>query len=125
MNKKIAETLNEKGILNDYGIVENGHPWIYLYIPGQRDMLPSAWVLTVKGMEFKKAAWYEHGSRHYSYMGVQRRKERLTEVLEWVEVNFPDIKMVKSPFSRFDLIPEADLKKALEGKLEGKDRRLG
>jgi hypothetical protein len=113
MSKK-ADYLRSKKVYNDLGIISKGHPMISVYSAMSREVTPSRVAITVKGKEFS-GPWYERGELWFTYHSKEGRDEAYRRAFAWVEENFPGMKMVKSPFSRYDYVPEKDLERLMEG----------
>ncbi len=113
--KEMVEKLRAKKIYNEFGITKDGHPFIHIRLPDSRDVSPKAVVLSIKGRNFKDTAWYQYGSKWFSFHNVESRKDAIKEAFAWVAEHYPKMKMVTSPLGRFSWIPEEDLNEALKG----------
>lgn len=119
---KMTEKLNKKGLHNNYNITSVGNPIVDLHTSvDSRDATVPAVTLSIKGKAFEGVSWYQHGSKWFTYMGVEQRKVAYQKAFDWIEKRFPGMKMVKSPFDRFAYVPEEDLKRALEHKEDQDD----
>ena len=92
----LKDALEKIGIHNPHNLCSNGMPVVY-YSEGH-SVIGKAWVVAVKGKEFKDTAWYEHGNKRFSYYGKQGREDSLKEALEFVKQLLPNVEMVKGPW---------------------------
>lgn len=111
---KITDKLHAVGIHNSYAIVARGHPLISIHTPHGREVIPRAVTLELIGRKFKSAVYYEHGAKWFTYQGKEGRDEAYEKAFVWVKNYAPNMKMVKSPFTSYDYIPEEDLKIAIK-----------
>lgn len=116
---KLAEQLRTIGIFNWHDLCANGHPMIWRRVKsGSRDVIPSAWMLSIKGKIFKHRAWYDHGAMSFSDHGWTNWREAVAAPLAKCKELFPDLEMVKGPWPN-TYVPKCDLDAAKAKLKEG------
>lgn len=97
---KVTEQLREFGIFNPIGFYGT-EPFVSIFVQtNRRTCIPSAVCVTKRGVNLG-AAWYDHGSKRFSYGSREDKKEQLEAAKEWASDKFGITQWMRDPFGSY------------------------
>jgi len=93
---KLADKLSARGVYNPYYFYGN-EPYVGWAQNGGRSVLPP-WFSVNKHGEKLSEAWYEHGSKCFSYYGKDSKPKALADAISWASERFGIKEWARDPF---------------------------
>lgn len=108
---KLSEQLRTIDVFNAHHLVAEGHPFIWRRAKDAHRCVGAAWMLSIKGKQFKSAPYDDYGSRPFSDLRGRTWREAVVGPLAMCKELFPDLEMVKGPWPN-TYVPKCDLEEA-------------
>lgn len=122
MASKTVERLRAVRVFNAYGFYDET-PYIWRRVrDGSRDVFPSAWLVTRRGLELGTGAWHEQGARWFSYSSSTGSRQAFAEALAWASKLFGVAEWSRDPFGSYG---PADYVQRRLAALVGEEKRDG